>query len=117
MDEYITWDPAKYGNVSKLRFNVDEIFRPNLEVWNNGMDIFSKDKFATATEMIAYSNGSVYWMTPFTIGSQCDLNLRKYPFDEHECNISLGVSDYKATEAAFIGKGWIYCSSGLKFLF
>lgn len=106
-DEYITWKPADYGNVSKLRFGIDEIFRPNLEVWNNGMDAYSKDRSASSTEMIAFSNGSVFWMTPITIDSQCDLNLRNYPFDEHECNISLGVSDYKASEAAFIGKGWL----------
>ena len=69
------------------------------------MDVFSSDKFATGTEMIAHYNGTVYWMTPLTIDSQCELNLRSYPFDEHECIISLGVSDYKMTEAAFVGKG------------
>ena len=91
--------------MTKLRFNVDEIFRPNLEIWNSGMDVFSRDKFAAGTEMIAYNNGTVYWMTPLTIESQCELSLRSYPFDEHECNISMGVSDYKITEATFIGKG------------
>lgn len=69
------------------------------------MDVFSSDKFASGTEIIVHHNGTVYWMTPLTIDSQCELNLRSYPFDEHECIISLGVSDYKITEAAFIGKG------------
>lgn len=43
-------------------------------------------------------------MKPITIVSQCDLDLRDYPFDKQECSIHLGLKDYKFNEALFIGK-------------
>lgn len=75
IDEYIKWDAKKYGNVSKLRFTIDEIWKPgksfhivldrsltsnsliDLEIWNTGVDIFSKDQYASDSEIIAFSNG------------------------------------------------------------
>ena len=29
-DEFIKWDPKKYGNVTRIRFTTEEIWRPDL---------------------------------------------------------------------------------------
>ena len=86
---------------------MEELWIPELEVWNTGLDIFSKDKYAAESEVIVYANGSVNWMTPITINSHCDLVLKDYPFDVNECQISLGIKEYQSKEVKFAEKGII----------
>lgn len=80
-DDYIKWDPNKNGNVSKLRFNLNETWKPELEVWNTGLQIFSKDQYGSNSELVISSKGLASWITQVTFSSYCLIEIIEWPFD------------------------------------
>jgi nicotinic acetylcholine receptor len=40
--------------------------------------------------MIVYSDGSILWIPPKQLMSHCAMDMRKFPFDQHKCQLKFG---------------------------
>ena len=60
-------------------------------VYNHGQFFTTK---VLNTNAILYQNGLVLWVPPLTIKSTCNLDLKKWPFDEHICFLKFGSWTY-----------------------
>ncbi|CAG7728326.1 unnamed protein product, partial [Allacma fusca] len=86
-DDHMKWDPARYGNITTMHFATNEVWKPDISVYNNyDSDI---DHFKNA-RIIAYSTGNLLWVPPATFKVRCVANLRRWPYDTQTCQIVLG---------------------------
>jgi hypothetical protein len=95
-DIKLRWDPLKYNNIQQIRMGADEIWTPDLTVYNsaehNIVDHFAK------TNKIAYPNGMVLWVPTAKIETYCKMNLVNWPFDKQTCIIKLGSWTYSGND-------------------
>ena len=49
------------------------------------------------------NNGSVIWVPPTEFQTFCDLNLKYWPFDSHDCHLILGSWTYNGNEIDIVG--------------
>ena len=96
MDSYKIWNPSDYGGI-----NVTLI--PKSELWIPTMLIAEAVSTATRYAMYndgedewvdIYYNGSVSYMKDTNVDINCDVNVWKYPYDEHMCTLSLVAYSY-----------------------
>ncbi|XP_052241125.1 acetylcholine receptor subunit alpha-like isoform X1 [Dreissena polymorpha] len=85
-DYRLEWDPSKNQRVHVIHIPVDDLWRPDMTVYNNAdVDMVSMNTLA-----IVFSNGQVYYAPKTRIRSRCDMDLTKFPFDTQQCVIKLG---------------------------
>ena len=60
-DEHLTWVPINYGGITELRVNVDQLWKPDVTVYN-GADIYENMKRRAKTQAILYSTGKILWI-------------------------------------------------------
>ncbi|CAG7833103.1 unnamed protein product, partial [Allacma fusca] len=86
-DDHMKWDPARYGNITTMHFAANEVWQPDISVYNNyDSDI---DHFRN-TRVIGYSFGKLVWVPPATLKVGCVANLRRWPYDTQTCHIVMG---------------------------
>lgn len=49
-------------------------------------ELYNKD----TTIVTIHSTGNVHWGPPATLYTHCEVNLKYYPYDEHECYYKFG---------------------------
>lgn len=93
-DTQLSWEPEKFGGISMLSLNKDKVWRPTLS-----LDAQIRDQDGSASETVWLNNGgNVFWIVAGTFGTSCDVNVRKYPFDMHECEFSFMSTRYVKKE-------------------
>ncbi|KAK3874022.1 hypothetical protein Pcinc_020997 [Petrolisthes cinctipes] len=86
-DTRLAWDPKDYGGLEMLHFGEDEIWKPDITVYNNA-DITEVDHYGK-THAIVYQ-GSVIWVPPAQVRVECPMDLTYWPYDSQHCHIYLG---------------------------
>ena len=81
-DERLKWDPDDFGGMEKVQLPGDEIWRPELVLYNNADGSYESTFMAMA---IVYFNGSVEWTPPAVFHSSCGIRVRHFPFDIQLC--------------------------------
>ncbi|CAG5111770.1 Oidioi.mRNA.OKI2018_I69.chr2.g6044.t1.cds [Oikopleura dioica] len=81
-DERLKWNPADHGGIEKVQLPGDEIWRPELVLYNNADGSYESTFMAMA---IVYFNGSVEWTPPAVFHSSCGIRVRHFPFDIQLC--------------------------------
>lgn len=91
-DIYLLWNKAM-KNITYISVNVEDIWYPTVSICNDMSGKFSMHEGEGAT--VKY-DGSVSFHMDGIFQTYCTINMLKYPFDEHECNITvcLGHQDY-----------------------
>ncbi|XP_064596252.1 neuronal acetylcholine receptor subunit alpha-10-like [Liolophura sinensis] len=87
-DPQLTWDPAKFGNVSKIYVPSGAVWKPDIIIYNEvGLEIGrpSTDFLISIT-----SDGEIQWLYPRTVETSCKMDAGKYPFDVQRCNFIFG---------------------------
>ncbi|EJD73859.1 nicotinic acetylcholine receptor subunit type G [Loa loa] len=82
-DERIHWNPAEFGNISKLT------------VGKNAGD-FSRGFVDTNLHIL--SNGDTQWAPPAKVFSICKLDVRYFPFDDQFCFLEFGSWIYDQSQ-------------------
>ena len=100
INERVRWNPRKWGNVNEVNVNPDQIWTPDLVLYNNAEigNSGTLEKFKTQVTM--YSNGLTVWNAPATFQSTCEINVKFYPFDSQTCKLKFG--------------SWVFDSSKLR---
>ncbi|XP_068098892.1 5-hydroxytryptamine receptor 3A-like [Hyperolius riggenbachi] len=84
VDEFLTWDPMKFDNVTKISIPINWIWVPDVTV-------IERLAAETATE-IGYvyvtHNGTIFNNKPMQLVTACNLNIYYFPFDQQNCSIT-----------------------------
>uniref|UniRef100_A0AC35THB1 Neur_chan_LBD domain-containing protein n=1 Tax=Rhabditophanes sp. KR3021 TaxID=114890 RepID=A0AC35THB1_9BILA len=93
-DYKLTWDPAKYDNITDIRFsgNLDQIWRPSDVMLYNSVD----ESFNTLykSNLVVYSNGEIQWVPPSILKFSCKMDITWFPFDSQICHLKFGIWTY-----------------------
>ncbi|CAH1802893.1 unnamed protein product [Owenia fusiformis] len=90
-DDRLTWDPDDYGGMTESYFSVDEIWLPDITLFNNANDKpssikqYSEDIFVRAD-----FTGDIRWLFPSIIMTSCKIDMMLFPFDTQRCPIQYG---------------------------
>ncbi|XP_048755583.2 neuronal acetylcholine receptor subunit beta-3-like [Ostrea edulis] len=125
MDDFLTWNPQHYGNVSRLVFSGSQIWSPRLFVANKlGGNFLSKG--FTEEYLEVTSQGKVTAKHTDEAKVLISFDTKLFPFDSQDCRAILQVSGYKATEvyldhiqlqfSSFVESPlWVISNSGTRF--
>lgn len=95
-DEALKWVPETPTEDSRLHFSPDEIWVPDITLYNSAdpsnLNIYGK------TNCLVNHTGFVQWVPPTKFIVYCDLNLKKWPRDTQSCTVTLGSWTYHSQE-------------------
>ncbi|XP_073511541.1 5-hydroxytryptamine receptor 3A-like [Phyllobates terribilis] len=81
VDEFLTWDPEKFDNVTKISIPTQWVWIPDIVVTEQVDAVESAD---VAFVYLDYT-GRIYNNKPMLIKSSCKVNLYYFPFDHQNC--------------------------------
>ncbi|XP_078353236.1 neuronal acetylcholine receptor subunit alpha-5-like isoform X2 [Oculina patagonica] len=92
INEFLVWEPNDFGGVDLVQFVPDEIWVPDISLFNNGDDSVTlaggRTKFVT--EVSVGNNGMSVWSGPATFKANCQLEIGNWPFDNQTCELGFG---------------------------
>ncbi|KAK3747579.1 hypothetical protein QZH41_015806, partial [Actinostola sp. cb2023] len=84
---FLTWKESRVGGLSSIVVDPSEIWTPDVGLMNNADETISvaggKEIFKTA--VIIQSDGLCTWRSPATFRSDCEIDVRYWPFDTQKC--------------------------------
>jgi nicotinic acetylcholine receptor len=90
-DFRLTWNPEEYGGVERLYVPPNEIWLPDIVLYNSADGNFTVKLLTKAT---IHSDGQVVWKPPAIYKSLCPINVEFFPFDEQLCTLKIGSWTY-----------------------
>ncbi|XP_058665711.1 acetylcholine receptor subunit alpha [Ammospiza caudacuta] len=93
-DVNLKWNPDDYGGVKKIRIPSDDIWRPDLVLYNNADGDFAIVKY---TKVLLEHTGRITWTPPAIFKSYCEIIVTHFPFDQQNCSMKLGTWTYDGT--------------------
>ena len=90
-DERMSWKPELYENVSHLSFPSGNVWTPELIIANSADQVYS---FNYDPWTVHFNHtGLAFWRPGLVTKTLCDIETPTYPFDEHNCYISVILWD------------------------
>ncbi|XP_075134135.1 5-hydroxytryptamine receptor 3A-like [Leptodactylus fuscus] len=83
-DEFLTWDPEKFDNITKISIPTDWVWVPDIMV----IELVSAGKAQEDSYVYVDSKGMIDNNKPFQIKSTCNFNIYYFPFDQHNCSLT-----------------------------
>ncbi|CAI5455681.1 unnamed protein product [Caenorhabditis angaria] len=90
-DHRLIWDPVKYGNIRKLHIPVDQIWIPDILLYNNAD---GEPHITIMSDALVYFNGLIVWKPPSIYKSFCSINIEYFPYDTQTCSMKFGGWTY-----------------------
>eukprot|EP00095_Tigriopus_kingsejongensis_P007928 maker-scaffold169_size292178-snap-gene-0.11 protein:Tk07928 transcript:maker-scaffold169_size292178-snap-gene-0.11-mRNA-1 annotation:"neuronal acetylcholine receptor subunit alpha-2 precursor" len=87
-DEFLVWNPSEHGNLTQLHFAVEEIWKPDIFLYNSAESV-KFDPYGQ-THFLVSNTGDVLWVPPAHLKAFCKLDLRYWPLDAQECKLKFG---------------------------
>ncbi|KAH9488924.1 hypothetical protein Btru_058749 [Bulinus truncatus] len=128
-DEIIAWKPSDYGGSTSIFPLPEAVWRPRVVLLNtiDKRDLFDDDKawslgLAVKPDPVMYElctlyvralctlctplsvdyTGLTHWIPGSLFPTSCELDMTKYPFDEHECSIQMSAMTFQSHELQFV---------------
>ncbi|ULT87177.1 hypothetical protein L3Y34_006752 [Caenorhabditis briggsae] len=92
-DHRLKWDPYKYGGISHIYVPQKSIWLPEITIVDAQEVKFFESDDAPRTAWINY-NGTVGFYTATVSSVICQLDVFKFPLDQHECGVSVLFHTY-----------------------
>ena len=103
-DEFLTWEPEEFGNLSHIRIPQHLIWKPYLNIENS---IEKLGEFGTPSlHALLESSGKVTWKPVEVFTVSCSANVYKFPFDTQICHIEFEPSGYSSSEVRLISTAY-----------
>lgn len=99
-DEHLKWDPSQYENIKQIHLSSQEIWVPDLAIYNMDDLSGSPSAFASVDCLVLYS-GTVVCVPPGRHDGLCMPNLARYPFDKQNCSVRYGSWVHSGEEINF----------------
>ncbi|XP_074662439.1 acetylcholine receptor subunit alpha-like 2 [Tubulanus polymorphus] len=93
-DFRLVWTPADYGNTSVFRVPADNIWYPDLVLYNDASGGFAIPSVNGNAHALVYSDGSVLWIPPKQFQVMCEIETSRFPHDRHTCSMKFGSWTY-----------------------
>ncbi|XP_021943473.1 neuronal acetylcholine receptor subunit alpha-7 [Folsomia candida] len=96
-DNRLAWNRTSSDNdTTILRFASHEIWQPDIILINNALptETFHYGEFL----LIVKPDGLVLMTIPAKLTSHCGMNMIRWPFDEHTCNLKVGSWTHSGSE-------------------
>lgn len=90
-DYKLSWNPADYGGVKHLHVPSQDIWLPDIVLYNNADGNY---EVTIMTKAVLHWNGKVNWNPPAIYKSYCGIDVEFFPFDEQECRMKFGSWTY-----------------------
>ncbi|MED6241910.1 Neuronal acetylcholine receptor subunit beta-4 [Ataeniobius toweri] len=101
VDYRLSWDPAEYEGIDKLRIPSRHVWLPDIVLYNNADGTYEVTVF---TNVIVLFNGSINWLPPAIYKSACKIEVKHFPFDQQNCTLKFRSWTYDHTEIDLILK-------------
>uniref|UniRef100_A0A3P8VZC0 Neuronal acetylcholine receptor subunit alpha-7 n=1 Tax=Cynoglossus semilaevis TaxID=244447 RepID=A0A3P8VZC0_CYNSE len=86
-DVYLSWNPENYPGVQNLRFPSDQIWTPDILLYNSADERFDA---TFHTNVLVNASGYCQYIPPGILKSTCYIDVRWFPFDVQKCNLKFG---------------------------
>ncbi|XP_036372414.1 neuronal acetylcholine receptor subunit alpha-7 [Megalops cyprinoides] len=86
-DIYLSWNPDNYPGVQNLRFPSNQIWVPDILLYNSADERFDA---TFHTNVLVNSSGSCQYIPPGILKSTCYIDVRWFPFDVQKCDLKFG---------------------------
>ncbi|XP_071560476.1 nicotinic acetylcholine receptor beta2 isoform X1 [Temnothorax nylanderi] len=94
-DYKLQWDPQEYGGIDMLYVPSENIWLPDIVLYNNADGNYEVTLMTKAT--LKYT-GEVFWKPPAIYKSSCEINVEYFPFDEQSCIMKFGSWTYNGAQ-------------------
>jgi Neurotransmitter-gated ion-channel ligand binding domain len=94
-DYKLKWDPEEYGGVEMLYVPSEQIWLPDVVLFNNWDGNYEVTLMTKAT--LKYT-GEVFWEPPAIYKSSCEMNVEYFPYDEQSCFMKFGSWTYNGAQ-------------------
>ncbi|XP_014911747.1 neuronal acetylcholine receptor subunit alpha-7-like isoform X3 [Poecilia latipinna] len=86
-DHYLQWNQSEYPGVKNLRFTPDQVWTPDILLYNSAHDKFDA---TFKTNVLVNSSGFCEYLPPGIFVSTCNVDVRWFPFDIQRCELKFG---------------------------
>ncbi|KAK5925018.1 hypothetical protein CgunFtcFv8_017579 [Champsocephalus gunnari] len=86
-DVYLSWNPEKYPGVQNLRFPSDQVWTPDILLYNSADERFDA---TFHTNVLVNASGYCQYIPPGILKSTCYIDVRWFPFDVQKCDLKFG---------------------------
>ncbi|KAL5006859.1 hypothetical protein ScPMuIL_015665 [Solemya velum] len=100
LDYKLVWDPRKFGNITNIRLPYDEVWKPDILLYNNA-DV-SSSLSAVSTNVIVTNGGNVTWLSMWIFKSSCSIDVKYFPFDVQNCSLDFASWTYESFEVNLV---------------
>ena len=97
-DEFLSWDPNEYANISMLYVSAREIWKPIILICNA---VTAQLIDNGASNLVLHSDGRVVLWYQEILRTFCTIDAHGYPFDKQRCHILICVAIHKAEHTVF----------------
>ncbi|XP_025095100.1 acetylcholine receptor subunit alpha-1-A-like [Pomacea canaliculata] len=80
-DDYLTWEPAAYGGITRILPDPTQLWRPRLTIRNTLTDM----KVLDHSYMVARYDGMMKWLPIETFETFCHVDVTYFPFELQKC--------------------------------
>lgn len=94
-DMYLQWNESEYGNITNVRVNNDDIWKPDIKLYNYADTRLEEKRDALC---VVSSNGDVLWIPQAVFRSSCYIDIEHFPFDEQTCKLKFGSWTYDGSK-------------------
>ncbi|XP_052791604.1 acetylcholine receptor subunit alpha-like 1 [Mya arenaria] len=95
VEHRLRWDPSSFGGINSTHIPSEELWRPDIGLYNNADGDFVVTLLTKAT---VYHTGLIVWEPPAIYKTYCPINVEFFPFDQQECFMKFGVWTYDGHE-------------------
>lgn len=86
-DHYLQWNQSEYPGVKTLRFTTDQVWIPDILLYNSAHDKFDA---TFKSYVLVNSSGFCEYLPPGIFSSACNVDVRWFPFDVQHCELKFG---------------------------
>ncbi|KAL7668336.1 hypothetical protein ACOME3_009041 [Neoechinorhynchus agilis] len=106
-DDQLVWEPDQFNGIKDIRLPVKEIWIPDVGLYNHA-DTRTEEKREVMCKV--FHNGTVIWRPMSMFKSTCQIDIRRFPYDEQICKMKFGSWTYDAGKVNLtFWKGAYYC--------
>ena len=86
-DQFLRWEPDNFNGVTTLNIDPNEIWTPDIELYNSGgyPELWTRNSESTVD-----FQGNIFLSIPMLITFSCFLELEEFPFDKQTCSMEYG---------------------------
>ncbi|XP_071850083.1 neuronal acetylcholine receptor subunit alpha-3-like isoform X2 [Apostichopus japonicus] len=90
-DSKLIWNPDEYEGITQMKIPIDQLWKPDLVLYNTADGSYDVDVINSATVMY---DGTVKWKPPANFRSSCNIDIEHFPFDLQTCYMKFGSWTY-----------------------